>query len=798
MKKTLSLILALCLILSLTSVAALAAEGDPAEEVPAAAVTEEMTAEEPAAEEAAEPGEKKSDLKSVFRSELYVKADEDAGLAGDIKVDLDLLGSIGTLYLPGKVDASKLNFFWDDDTITVSRDGTVYESGTAPVAEPGKSITYKIKKNLAFALLTVKTVQGSPDVEPLYLELDESLGTIDAMNSDKAHETSCYGKAIFDGKDNYNISIKGRGNSTWDLDKKPYNITFYKKSDFDKKKNVEMIPGCESKKWSIVANHFDATLLRNKIAMDLAKSLGIGLDARFVDIWMNGEYLGNYLMTPKNDYAAPDGGYALENDNYLESEDPQFMIPGMYEIGEKIHDDGYYNRMTVKDIGDDAADAGVDAAAIEKYFLEAWDALEDYDSEEYQKYFDLDSWAKMFLMYEVSKTYDCYAGSLLMHRDGLTEDDKLIAGPAWDYDVAFGRTLHKFLVAIAENVQVTAEGWFNDSIGMMSVDRPISLLQELGRHDSFMQAVAKVYNENKSVFEALPKNVETQKEILRDSALMNNVKWGTHHLNAEYVIAPNTMHIIGTGKYALNYNVTVDWDAYVSNLKEYCTKRVLWLSDHLYAEKPEGSIVKKHHENGPVILHAELTKGTQHNTYQWQKSADNGDTWEDIDDATESKYIPADEEALYRCVVTNDGVDIITQHGGKVTVQAQTALDPAKVTVTLQKVDGPKEGTLTLVMNGADMGEYTFASSGGGWTMRNDRGKYLATDGKIVTFSDKPFVWSYRNGGFSASVKVSLTLLGRALKLGRTQTVYLTENDRTLTVSTSTGKKAILKEAVTG
>ena len=199
MKKTLSLILALCLILSLTSVAALAAEGDPAEEVPAAAVTEEMTAEEPA-EEAAEPGEKKSDLKSVFRSELYVKADEDAGLAGDIKVDLDLLGSIGTLYLPGKVDASKLNFFWDDDTITVSRDGTVYESGTAPVAEPGKSITYKIKKNLAFALLTVKTVQGSPDVEPLYLELDESLGTIDAMNSDKAHETSCYGKAIFDGK----------------------------------------------------------------------------------------------------------------------------------------------------------------------------------------------------------------------------------------------------------------------------------------------------------------------------------------------------------------------------------------------------------------------------------------------------------------------------------------------------------------------------------------------------------------------------------------------------------------------
>ena len=114
MKKILSLLLTLCLILSLTSVAVLAAEGDPVEEPAAAAVTEEAPADDASAEEAA-PGEKKSDLKSVFRSELYVKEDKDAGLAGDVKVDLDLLGSTGTLYLPGKVDASQLCFAWDDD-----------------------------------------------------------------------------------------------------------------------------------------------------------------------------------------------------------------------------------------------------------------------------------------------------------------------------------------------------------------------------------------------------------------------------------------------------------------------------------------------------------------------------------------------------------------------------------------------------------------------------------------------------------------------------------------------------------
>ncbi len=290
-----------------------------------------------------------------------------------------------------------------------------------------------------------------------------------------------------------------------------------------------------------------------------------------------------------------------------------------------------------------------------------------------------------------------------------------------------------------------------------------------------MQAVADVYNENKAVFEDLPAKVDREKEVLEASALMNNEKWGTHHLNAEYVIAPNTMHIIGTGKYALNYKVTVNWDAYVANLKEYCTKRVMWLSDHLFAEKPAGIIVKKQHEGGPVTLLAELTAGTN-STYQWQKSTD-GKTWEDIEGATQAKFIPETEEAQYRCVVTGDGVDIVTQHGGRITVKATSVLEPAEVTVKLQKVDGPEEGKLTLVMNAYDMGEYTFAKSGSGWTIQNARGKYLATDGKKVTTSDKPFVWTCDNGVFSASVKVSLTTLGRALRVGKTTTVYLTESD---------------------
>ena len=645
MKKTVSFLLLVCMFISLFSVMAFAAGS-----------------------ETAQP-KKSSDVQRVFNSGFYIAENKDAGLAGKVTVAYDPGGTIGKLYLPGEADAAQLYFSWDDNGITVSRNGKVYQSGTAPVAPAGESVTYKVKRNLAVAYVSVRTVQGSAGVDAMFLELDESQGTIDAMNSDKTHETKCVGVVRFDGAEGAMtegaMTMKGRGNSTWGLPKKPYNITLDKKS--------ELIPGVQAKKWSLLANFFDNSLMRNKIAMDLAYSLGIGLKSRFVDVWMNGEYLGNYLMTPKSDYAAPKGGFHLENDNYLDAEDPQFKIPGMYAIGDTLNDDGYFNLMTIKDIGSQAKEAGVDEAYIENYFTEAWYALEDFDSENYQNYFDLDSWAKMFLMYEVTKTYDCFSGSLLMHRDGLTENDKLIAGPAWDYDISLGRTLHKFLVGISEPMQLNAEGWYNDSIGLIAVDKPVSLMQELGKHASFMQHVAKVYNENKAAFEGMTANVDAQQTVLCDSALMNNVRWGTHNLCAEYLVAPATMHLLGTGKYALNYRVTINWDAYVANLREFAAKRVMWLSDALWqAEAPVGSIERSATDAGDV-LSVVLTAGNAAVSYQWQRSED-GAVWTNVEGATAAQLTVTDA-AQYRCVVSNAGAVIWTTHGGKVPTYAQTTLN---------------------------------------------------------------------------------------------------------------------------
>jgi hypothetical protein len=234
------------------------------------------------------------------------------------------------------------------------------------------------------------------------------------------------------------------------------------------------------------------------------------------------------------------------------------------------------------------------------------------------------------------------------------------------------------------------------------------------------------------------------------------------------------MHMLGTGQYALNYQVTVNWDSYVNNLREYATKRVMWLSDHLWLEAPSGSITKTTMPDGSVVLEAVLTAGNTANTFQWQRSED-GSTWTNIGLATTAKYMPK-ADALgttqYRCVVTNAGAEIYTNHGGKVPTYAQTILAPATVDVQLGET-ALEEGTLTLALNGKHVGEYTFAQYGGGWSIQNADGKYLKPVGKVLALTDQPFAWNLEDGVFVAKSTVAVSTLGKLLTLGRTQNMYL-------------------------
>ena len=112
--------------------------------------------------------------------------------------------------------------------------------------------------------------------------------------------------------------IKGRGNTTWGMPKKPYRIKL------DEKTDLFGSPG--DKDWILLANYSDKTLLRNIMAMEISRVCGMSWTPRMlsVEVYLNGKYIGVYTFCDHKEVAKDrvnievasetelEGGYYLE------------------------------------------------------------------------------------------------------------------------------------------------------------------------------------------------------------------------------------------------------------------------------------------------------------------------------------------------------------------------------------------------------------------------------------------------------------------------------------------------------
>ena len=93
--------------------------------------------------------------------------------------------------------------------------------------------------------------------------------------------------------ENNNVKINCRGNSTWRPPKKAYVLTL--------PQNARLMDMPEGKKWLLLANAFDESNIRNAIVLDFAENLGLAWTPKydFVDVYLNGDYRGVYMLTEK-------------------------------------------------------------------------------------------------------------------------------------------------------------------------------------------------------------------------------------------------------------------------------------------------------------------------------------------------------------------------------------------------------------------------------------------------------------------------------------------------------------------
>ena len=275
-----------------------------------------------------------------------------------------------------------------------------------------------------FAPIILRFVQ-SANVATMYI--DTYSGSMGRVHADKSYKdravTTVYtanGQVDYQG---YNY-IRGRGNSSWNYDKKPYNLYLYQ--------SASLLGMDEAAEWVLIANASDNTNLRNKMIYDFASSIsphsGWVPESEYVDLFLNGEYAGLYLLCQKKENAAY---------KFKEERDEHITIC-LNNDRTKLDDPGTALRLDDKVFAEIVAPSISSAAEytrLEVYLREFMNAL---PAENWIDYIDLDSFVRKYLIEEIFTNTDGGEASQFYYWDQAT--NKLYAGPCWDYDLTLGDT----------------------------------------------------------------------------------------------------------------------------------------------------------------------------------------------------------------------------------------------------------------------------------------------------------------------------------------------------------------------
>jgi spore coat protein CotH len=246
---------------------------------------------------------------------------------------------------------------------------------------------------------------------------------------------------IIDSKDNYvkanmiikdggiivnenTLRIRGRGNATWSYPKKPYKIKLDDKAD--------ILGMGDDKDWVLLANYCDKTLLRTGIAFKLSELLDFPWTpkARFVELVLNGEYIGNYQIVEgiKQDSKRvniPKNGFIIERDGYYLQEPIWFETDKNYGYSFKNPDtddltDEQYNYI---------------AGYMNDFETVLYSAAFKNSENGYQQYIDVDSFSRWYLFQQIIANLDT---NVYLYKSDSTNSSKIFMGPVWDFEWSMG------------------------------------------------------------------------------------------------------------------------------------------------------------------------------------------------------------------------------------------------------------------------------------------------------------------------------------------------------------------------
>ena len=397
-----------------------------------------------------------------------------------------------------------------------------------------------------------RNLKEDSDFQPTNLPLISinTEGSIKPVKKDE--ELVCKVIIINEGKieTKADAKIKVRGKSTSMQEKKPYRLKF---------DNEQKILGLEGsyKKWTLIANHYDKTLMRNALAFKISELIGFEYTPRClpVDLILNGEYRGNYYICDQMEI----GKNRINLDKMKKTDISEPNITGGYymEIDGGGDFYGYPYLETPKGIKWKINSPDEDEIADEQknYIIQK---MNNFESEAYEGNFnsmDLETYSKFFLQEEFCGDPDELWSSFYFTKK--RNDDKFYFGPVWDFDLAFDNDMR----LIPTNDKPNFAFYYGASAGTM-----LDFTKALIGNKIVINYIKETWEKLKNSIlkeTALINFIEQQKDYISESAELNFIKWDINIRENNY------------RKEFLFERFSLD----VEILKDYITKRFTTLTD---------------------------------------------------------------------------------------------------------------------------------------------------------------------------------------------------------------------------
>ena len=358
------------------------------------------------------------------------------------------------------------------------------------------------------------------------------------------------------------MQIRGRGQTSWNMPKKPYRIKL------DESSKVFGMPS--NKDWVLIANYSDKTLLRNSLGFRLSEICGMAWTPlyRAVDVYLNGTYNGSYILVQHKEVAgkkvnikpiAPDAlsGEALTGDYYVEIESSEFDFSSPSCYNTELYGVPFQFK-----------DPEVPEPEQREYFKNQVRAFEQrlkqgrYSGEDsYKDYIDVESFVNNYIIQEIAKNID----GNMRKSTYLTKEKgrKLRVYHVWDFDIAFGNCNYMHTEFGGSGVYGDdPTTWFIKDVGMLGKGK--GWYVNMFKDPEFVSAVKKRWQELYPRLKEATTFLDEEASVNRESYNRNFEKW---KILGTYVwpnpVAPDT------------------YDGELEVLKSFYTRRVEWMNSEI-------------------------------------------------------------------------------------------------------------------------------------------------------------------------------------------------------------------------